>query len=511
MSFQLLYFIIIINQIYLLHSSQIVSLPFNSFFKYGNRTNISSIDDLSRINLYSKINIGEPLYEIKAFLSVQHSYFSINKDYLSKNINDFFTHYNIKKSNSFKNVSTNISILGNINYDSVATEKFELNIYNYIKKEYYNISLDDMIIIYNDNDKNDQNILNTYYLNIGFQIINQKKYKEREQFNFINQLKKKNIIQRYDWCIFFQKGKNNNGSFLYNPNELINAKGEILIGDLPNNYNSNFHSQQLLSTYSIFSDSLYKWALEFSNVYYNKSLNEIKKIHYTDVQLNINSYVILSPMIYYYNIKNDYFDYYLSKKICKIYQGDEYKTFYCEKSENFTIDDLKKFPTLYMEHKEFEYIFEFTYEDLFIEKDNNYWFLVALSVFNNDLEEWFMGIIFLRKYNLIFNQDSKTISFYNPNKPISSERSETNNNNNNNIGGYNSIIIIFIIIIIIFAILLILIFCLFFKKNAFKSNKDKRRLNHIHDNLDNNNINKKNDNKNNNNNDKYALLDMDIN
>ena len=164
-----------------------------------------------------------------------------------------------------------------------------------------------------------------------------------------------------------------------------------------------------------------------------------------------------------------------------------------------------------MEHKEFEYIFEFTYEDLFIEKDNNYWFLVALSVFNNDLEEWFMGILFLRKYNLIFNQDSKTISFYNPNKPISSERSETNNNNNNNIGGYNSIIIIFIIIIIIFAILLILIFCLFFKKNAFKSNKDKRRLNHIHDNLDNNNINKKNDNKNNNNNDKYALLDMVIN
>ena len=76
MSLKLLYFIIIINQIYLLHTSQIVSLPFNSFFKYGYRTNITSIDDLSRMNLYSKINIGEPLYEIKTFLSVQHSYFS---------------------------------------------------------------------------------------------------------------------------------------------------------------------------------------------------------------------------------------------------------------------------------------------------------------------------------------------------------------------------------------------------------------------------------------------------
>ena len=119
----------------------------------------------------------------------------------------------------------------------------------------------------------------------------------------------------------------------------------------------------------------------------------------------------------------------MTKKICKIYEGREYKTFYCEKSENFTIEELKKFPTLYLEHKEFQYTFEFTYEDLFIEKKDKYWFLVALSIFNNDLEEWSIGIIFLRKYNLIFNQDSKTISFYNPNIPISKKEIETKNVN----------------------------------------------------------------------------------
>ena len=76
-----------------------------------------------------------------------------------------------------------------------------------------------MIFIYNDNNK-DNNLANSYYLNIGFQIINQKKYKERENYNFINQLKKRNIIENYDWCIFFKKGKNHDGSFLYNPEEL---------------------------------------------------------------------------------------------------------------------------------------------------------------------------------------------------------------------------------------------------------------------------------------------------
>ena len=336
-----------------------------------------------------------------------------------------------------------------------------------------------MIFIYNDNNK-DNNLANSYYLNIGFQIINQKKYKERENYNFINQLKKRNIIENYDWCIFFKKGKNHDGSFLYNPDELINAKGELLIGDLPNNYNPDFQNKQLLSTYSIYSNQLFKWSLEFSNVYYNKSINVTKKIDISDFQLNINNYIILAPISYYYNIKNDFFNYYLTKKICKIYEGREYKTFYCEKSENFTIEELKKFPTLYLEHKEFQYTFEFTYEDLFIEKKDKYWFLVALSIFNNDLEEWSIGIIFLRKYNLIFNQDSKTISFYNPNIPISKKEIETKNVNKKKIKSYFSITIPILIICVILFIVIIILF--FFK--IFKLNKDKKRLNHIYDKTD---------------------------
>jgi hypothetical protein len=477
MSLELLYFIIIINQINLFHTTQIVSLPFNSYFKYGSKTNITSIDDLSQNNLYSSINIGEPSQKIKAFLSVMHSYFSLNQNILAKSINDFVSHYEIDKSITFKNISSDIIDLKD--YDSAAKEKFELNLFNYDTKQYFNISVDDMIFIYNDNNKG-KNLSNTYYLNIGFQIINQKKLKERERFNFINQLKKRNIIKNYDWCIFFEKGKNNNGSFLYNPDELIYAKGELLIGDLPHSYNNNFNNKQLLSTYSIYNDYLFKWALDFSSIYYNKSINEIQKIEMTDVQININNYVILAPMSYYYNIRRDFFDYYISKKACYIYQGSEYKTFYCEKSENFTIEDLKKFPILYMAHKEFQYTFELTYEDLFIEKNNKYWFMVVLSVFNTDIEEWFMGIIFLRKYNLIFNQDSKTISFYNPNISLYDKLPEQKNNNTNN--NYSHIIIIIFLIIFI-CIIIIIIIRIFFCKNIIKSNKDKKRLNQIYENF----------------------------
>ena len=483
MSLQMKIFIILAYIFSFIYCQEIVSIPFNSQYNRKNKKSITSLDDLADTNLYTKISIGEPSHEIQAFLSVQHSYFSISSSKNIKNINDFQSHYNIIKSNSFKNILTGRT-LAEANYNSMAMEKFKLNIFNYKKREYYNTSINDMIFIYNNKDNVNEK---SYYLNIGFQIINQKFFKEREKYNFITQLKKREIIGNYDWSIFFKKGPNNNGNFLYNPDYLLNAKGEILIGDLPNNYNpNNFNIQQLKKTYSKYTPLLFKWGLEFKNIYFYKNNNEtniiskkngtnMENISVTDVQININQYIILSPLIYFYKIKTYFFDYYIKEGICKINEGIEYKAISCEKSKKFGIDNLKKFPSLFMEHHEFNYTFEFTYEDLFLEKDNNYWFLVALSSFKNDLEEWNMGIIFLRKYNLIFNQDSKTISFYNPNILIEDIDDKK----------WNRIALISILTIIVIGIFFIIgIIYIYICKKIFKSYKGKKRINHIYDNSD---------------------------
>ena len=483
MSLQMKIFIILAYIFSFIYCQEIVSIPFNSQYNRKNKKSITSLDDLADTNLYTKISIGEPSHEIQAFLSVQHSYFSISSSKNIKNINDFQSHYNIIKSNSFKNILTGRT-LAEANYNSMAMEKFKLNIFNYKKREYYNTSINDMIFIYNNKDNVNEK---SYYLNIGFQIINQKFFKEREKYNFITQLKKREIIGNYDWSIFFKKGPNNNGNFLYNPDYLLNAKGEILIGDLPNNYNpNNFNIQQLKKTYSKYTPLLFKWGLEFKNIYFYKNNNEsniisnkngtnMENISVTDVQININQYIILSPLIYFYKIKTYFFDYYIKEGICKINEGIEYKTISCEKSKKFGIDNLKKFPSLFMEHHEFNYTFEFTYEDLFLEKDNNYWFLVALSSFKNDLEEWNMGIIFLRKYNLIFNQDTKTISFYNTNIIIEDIDDKK----------WNRIALISILTIIVIGIFFIIgIIYIYICKKIFKSYKGKKRINHIYDNSD---------------------------
>ena len=472
MSFKFFFIFIIINILYFINSSQVIILPFDSFFYKGSKENISSIDDLAHMNLYSRINIGEPSYEIKTFLSIHHSFFSMTQNNYNNNENIIQSYYNISKSNSFQNITSENNLI-EVNYNSLGKEKIELKIFNYEKNIRYNSTIDDMIFIYNNN-KKDINRENKYYLNIGFQIINKKNNKEREKYNFINQLKKRNIINNYDWCIFYEKGINNNGSFLYNPNELINAKGQIIIGDLPNNYNKNFHISQLLTTYSFYSESFFKWALEFSNIYYNNSLNETIKSNINEVQININNYIILAPIIYFYKIKRDFFDYYISKNQCKIYNGREYITFYCQKSNYFNEKNLASFPSLYMEHKEFQYVFEFTYEDLFVLKDNKYWFLIGLSAFNKDLEDWNFGIIFLRKYNLVFNQDSKTIGFYNPNLPIL----EVKNENEKYI--YNILILIIIFFAIFICSILLISIRFYFLKKFVKYIKDKKKSKHIY-------------------------------
>ena len=243
-------FIILAYIFSFIYCQEIVSIPFNSQYNRKNKKSITSLDDLADTNLYTKISIGEPSHEIQAFLSVQHSYFSISSSKNIKNINDFQSHYNIVKSNSFKNILTGRT-LAEANYNSMAMEKFKLNIFNYKKREYYNTSINDMIFIYNNKDNVNEK---SYYLNIGFQIINQKFFKEREKYNFITQLKKREIIGNYDWSIFFKKGPNNNGNFLYNPDYLINARGQIYIGGLPYNYNN----EQIKTTYSIYTPQLFK-------------------------------------------------------------------------------------------------------------------------------------------------------------------------------------------------------------------------------------------------------------
>ena len=375
---------LLLSNIIIVESQQIIILPFNSSFKRSPNYGFSFIDEIQERNLYSIINIGEPDFKIKTVFSFQHPYFALTPNKYNDPSNVSFSNYNFTKSNTFKNVTCPNQYYFESNKDILAEESLILDLFNYNDNANKKKNINNMNIIIGINDKYKDY---QYSLNIGLQIIMNNNNREEQKYNFIYQLKEKGTTNNYYWCLFFEKGEKQNGIFLYNPDELFNAKGKLIIGDLPHNYQSkDFHKSQLLSTYSYGKDSLKTWAIEFNDIYYYNKNNKMVKDMYYKVHIDMNNYQIQSPNSYLYHIKTDFFNEY--KDICNIYSGNGFDAIYCIKSENFTIENLKQFPKLYLRNNELQYIFEFNYEDLFVEKDGNYWFLITFPTYN-EIEEWF--------------------------------------------------------------------------------------------------------------------------
>ena len=66
-------------------------------------------------------------------------------------------------------------------------------------------------------------------------------------------------------------------------------------------------------------------------------------------------------------------------------------------------ENIKEFPKISLIHDEFDFIFELTYKDLFIEYKNKIIFLIIYNAYGANF--WPLGKIFMRKYPFIFNYD----------------------------------------------------------------------------------------------------------
>ena len=434
-------FFIIFFLLFLVNTNNIINIPLktfqkipNDFFTFANDKNINNdkdnnnsnsnkyfIDQLIDSSLYSYIKIGEPEYKIKLIPSTLNPYLSMTYQFISQNGNNikYEYEYDVHKSKTFKNISATGKYFIRSYRDIKATERIKINIFNYNNNITKEINVDDMNFILevkNLNKKKNTDTIKIYNLNIGLQILHDNKNSyEKYNYTFIYQLKRKKIINNYHWSVFFEKGKNKKGKNLYNANDLINTKAELIIGDYPDKYKPNILDENQLMT--IKSNYLY-WNLYFSNIYYftNSTINKKQIIPCPNTELSFNSFQINAPMTYYIYINNHYFKKYINDNLCHNGYSGELLFLYCDKSEKFNINELEKFPTLYFQHDELDYTFELTYEDLFTEKDNKFWFLVCFESYY-EIDKWFLGNIFLRKYYFVFNQDSKTIGFYNLNLP----------------------------------------------------------------------------------------------
>ena len=385
--------------------------------------------------IYTQIEIGDPPQKIDSLLNFQESYFHIS-NITNSNIN-LNSSYNSSLSSSFKILSTtNIS-----NFNNIISEKIyfytEINCENENKKK-YNISP----ILYPE-----ININESLFNIIGLQTSNN----IDKSFNIINIIKKLNIIDNYFWTINIDSNL---------------TEGKIIIGDLPHNYEKKLADKNLtfINTYS--KENKIFWGLQFSAIKFEQ--RTITDLMIGKIEPNILE--IFGSYEYINAIEEIYFEKYKKGNVCRKkfdkINGEDIFRFVCDKNM-FNKSDIDLFPNLTLISVELNYSFVFTGEELFMEKNDDIYFMIVSKVGKTD-GEWDLGRIFLYKYQFVMDNDNNLIGIY----------KEKDNNNEPKDKNYTMLIIILSILLINLIIALVVVIY-YIRKNICKTRK--RRLSEISD------------------------------
>ena len=248
----------------------------------------------------------------------------------------------------------------------------------------------------NDNPTSDFNFPKCGYL--GLLPSSPTSWVNNAKKNFIQQLKNKRIIDNYNWYIRYNKDKT----------------GDLIIGAAPHEVRpENYLEEDLYMTHARLINDLFYWEIPFTSVeLFDENSNKRYNLEKKNGVLSINSAFIYSPKSFYDSITTIFFNSYFLKNICKKEKIRKYESLYdviyCHQN-NFTDNDLKKFPVLLFQSSELNYIFNLDYNDLFIKTRNVYIFKIITNLAN---DYWKLGKTFQEKYQFVFNYDSKTFGFY---------------------------------------------------------------------------------------------------
>ena len=109
-------------------------------------------------------------------------------------------------------------------------------------------------------------------------LENKNKESTFSDYNLITQLRQKHHIKESVWSIIFNKPiKYNNNNLLVDTDELLDLKGNLIIGDYLHNYDSkNYYESQFIKHYTTFEYNIMKWELKFNKIYYLNNNQEVK-------------------------------------------------------------------------------------------------------------------------------------------------------------------------------------------------------------------------------------------
>ena len=370
------------------------------------------VDTLSRNLIYTNLNIGQYIQTISAFFEMTTKTFAIRDTVVNG-------HYKIGqlRNNNFTYRDNNL-----INFD-FRNKYYNSNIsdsYAFVNECYYDIRDfytfknrcgNENIFLRKKNNIEDKDNIIPIEFYIRFQQLEEFDHRPaiigfNYYNNFISQLKQKREINSYDFSFNYTNGKEDSG--------------ELIIGDLPHIYDSKNYLENNLRSAKVIKAPTIDWGVIFD--VYLSSTNKTKNEFILSVEekgfFYIEEFFITGSQKYFTYIEQNFFKKYLDQNICtktshnKAYYLESFFYFICEiEDENKRKEFFDEFPDLILSQREMDYKFRLTAEDLFtIIPDGKRILFNVDFIYNKD--KWIIGKPFLKKYQIIFNSDSNTISYY---------------------------------------------------------------------------------------------------
>jgi len=401
------------------------------------------VNTISRNLIYANLNIGQNIQTISTFIEMTTQNFVIRDTVIKghykigyhRNMNFTFRDNNLLNS-IFRNIYYNSNISGS--YRFIDECYFSIRDFLSIKNRCGNES----IFLSQKNNIKDNDSIKPIYFYIRFQELEEFDHRPaiigfNYYNNFISELKGKREISSYDFSFKYTNDKEDNG--------------ELIIGDLPHIYDSENYQEKNLRSAKIIKAPTVDWGITFD--IYLSSKNANKNEFILNVEENgffyIEEFFITGSQKYFTYIEENFFKKYIDQNICIRYSHN--KAYYLETFFYFicSIDDDNKrkeffneFPDLILSQREMDYKFRLTAEDLFtiIPDGKRILFNVDFVYHSN---KWILGKPFLKKYQLIFNSDSNSISYYIKENDLDINREESNKKGN----GWKIFLIIFLVLI----------------------------------------------------------------
>ena len=209
-------------------------------------------------------------------------------------------------------------------------------------------------------------------------------------------------------------------SIEYNAKENLEEMNEgiLIIGEESIKKNQNIELISIYAKHNSYSSGKLEWEFDINQISVGNKIIENEELT-SNFDILIKSHIdgIQIPYFFYQEINSIFFKNYHSKKICQYELVNNLFIIISCNSDKFNNDDIASFPQINFLNYKIGFNFTFTGMELFVKKGNKYFFkMVTYS--QRHFKSFYFGRIFLKKYKVIFNSDSKLMYFFNDNKNL---------------------------------------------------------------------------------------------